>query len=1034
MNVHRSVQTLNILGVFPASIKSHFFVFEPFLKELVNRGHNLTVISYYPQKEPLKNYNDIDLSQNAQALELSHPITDSLFMTVMSMTVGHIVVAPLSCRIMLDDENVQNLWESETRFDLVIVEQFNSDCALALAHRLKAPVIGISSHMILPWHYDRYGIIYNPSFSLFDFMEGGTKPTFLQRLKRSFLYHYVNIVNRYITQRLEYSIVQEYFGNLPPLHELGSDIKLILVYQNFIFTGSSILPPNIIEVGGYHVKKPKELSGELLKFIEDSEHGVIYISFGTILKPSSIKPEKLKSIIEALEELPQRVVWKWNKRTLPGNPKNIYLSKWLPQNDILAHPKTVAFFSHCGLLGTTEAISHGVPIIGLPIFGDQPANAAAIEESGLGVKITLNLLNKDNLLKKLRTVLHSEFRENVKRVSAMWHDRPIRAMDSAIFWTEYAAKYQNISLRPPIVDVPLYQYLCLDIIFTFTCFLIFFILFIKFSVLFLMFPFSNQTYNKKLNNDIIIAKYARLLLVNMSLYRLCVCFLLIWQSVIALNILAIYPYHGKSHFIVFKVYLQELARRGHNVTVISHFPEVNPSKNYHDISLAGSMQEMEDRLPFHRSYLTVLATALYLTKFGTDNCKVMLENERVRNLIKDKPKFDVIVLEQFNSDCALGIAYKLGAPVVGTTSHVLMPWHYNRLGIPNNPSYVSFHFLEGGTKPTLFQRIERFIFNLYFNTVYYYTSQRVDQQTLANYYDDIPPLEDLGRQMKFLMLYHNFILTGSRLFPANVIEIGGYHVKEAKPLTGDLLKFVEEAEHGVIYVSFGSVVKSSTMPADKLNAVLEAMTELPQRFIWKWETDVVLLDKKKLYISSWLPQVDILGNPKTLAFLSHSGMGGTTEAIHFGVPVVAMPVVGDQPSNAAAVEESGLGVTLQIRDLTKENLLAAFRKVLDPKFRENVKSISKAWHDRPLSPLDTAVYWTEFAARYPNQTFRTPAADVPYYQYYSLDLLIFVAILIISPILILKYFIALVFCRKPKTTLQSKEKNEKKNKKKSKRE
>lgn len=75
----------------------------------------------------------------------------------------------------------------------------------------------------------------------------------------------------------------------------------------------------------------------------------------------------------------------------------------------------------------------------------------------------------------------------------------------------------------------------------------------------------------------------------------------------------------------------------------------------------------------------------------------------------------------------------------------------------------------------------------------------------------------------------------------------------------DLLKFVEEAEHGVIYVSFGSVVKSSTMPADKLNAVLEAMTELPQRFIWKWETDVVLLDKKKLYISSWLPQVDILG-------------------------------------------------------------------------------------------------------------------------------------------------------------------------------
>lgn len=60
-------------------------------------------------------------------------------------------------------------------------------------------------------------------------------------------------------------------------------------------------------------------------------------------------------------------------------------------------------------------------------------------------------------------------------------------------------------------------------------------------------------------------------------------------------------------------------------------------------------------------------------------------------------------------------------------------------------------------------------------------------------------------------------------------------------------------------------------------------------------------------------------------------MGGTTEAIHFGVPMVAIPVIGDQPSNAAAVEETGLGVTLQIRDLTKNNLVAALKKVLDQK-------------------------------------------------------------------------------------------------------
>lgn len=68
-----------------------------------------------------------------------------------------------------------------------------------------------------------------------------------------------------------------------------------------------------------------------------------------------------------------------------------------------------------------------------------------------------------------------------------------------------------------------------------------------------------------------------------------------------------------------------------------------------------------------------------------------------------------------------------------------------------------------------------------------------------------------------------------------------------------------------------------------------------------------------------------------MAFLSHAGMGGTTESIHYGVPMVATPIFGDQPSNAFAIEESGLGVHLAFNDIDKDSLLAAFNKVLDPK-------------------------------------------------------------------------------------------------------
>lgn len=74
---------------------------------------------------------------------------------------------------------------------------------------------------------------------------------------------------------------------------------------------------------------------DLKKFIEESEHGVIFISFGSMLKAASTPEDKVAAIVAAISELPQRVVWKWDEKVLPGNPKNVFLTSWLPQNDIL---------------------------------------------------------------------------------------------------------------------------------------------------------------------------------------------------------------------------------------------------------------------------------------------------------------------------------------------------------------------------------------------------------------------------------------------------------------------------------------------------------------------------------------------------------------------------------------------------------------------------------------------------------------------------------------------------------------------------
>jgi glucuronosyltransferase len=57
------------------------------------------------------------------------------------------------------------------------------------------------------------------------------------------------------------------------------------------------------------------------------------------------------------------------------------------------------------------------------------------------------------------------YRENAKRLSRIYVDRPISAMDTAIFWTEYVIRHKGAPhLRPAILDLAWYQYLLLDVL------------------------------------------------------------------------------------------------------------------------------------------------------------------------------------------------------------------------------------------------------------------------------------------------------------------------------------------------------------------------------------------------------------------------------------------------------------------------------------------------------------------------------------------------------------------------------------------
>ena len=70
-----SIDGLKILAVLPIPSKSHWLVGHEIIKSLVEAGHEATVFTTYPSKNPIKNYEEIDISEMVKIFEegkLSH--------------------------------------------------------------------------------------------------------------------------------------------------------------------------------------------------------------------------------------------------------------------------------------------------------------------------------------------------------------------------------------------------------------------------------------------------------------------------------------------------------------------------------------------------------------------------------------------------------------------------------------------------------------------------------------------------------------------------------------------------------------------------------------------------------------------------------------------------------------------------------------------------------------------------------------------------------------------------------------------------
>ncbi|XP_066599338.1 UDP-glucosyltransferase 2-like [Prorops nasuta] len=486
-----------------------------------------------------------------------------------------------------------------------------------------------------------------------------------------------------------------------------------------------------------------------------------------------------------------------------------------------------------------------------------------------------------------------------------------------------------------------------------------------------------------------------------------------------LKILGTFAHLGKSHFDVFRPLVEELADRGHEVTVVSHFPrseeakQKRPLPTYRDISLVdpkiGVLLNVVDLKMVDNSPLRLFTELMVLRHMGGLACEMGLRNQEVRKLIASNEKFDLILTEFFNTDCFLGFVHRFKAPYIALSSHQVMPWVNQRISNAEDPGYMPSIFL-GIVRPmNFFDRLSNLL-NLIVTKIAYefYFEPQARQIAREAFGPDVPDLSEIGKNASAILVNTHFSLHGLRSSLSNIVDVGGLHIDaRGKPLPKDIQRFLDDSPEGVLYFNLGSMIRASSMPDDKLRVILNVLESLPRKVIWKWESEQLPRNLKNLMVRKWLPQFDVLRHPNVKCYLGHGGLLGLSEGVYNGVPMILVPMYGDQMHNTAAAVTRGVAIMIPFDRLSEDNLRNALNDVFNnTKYSERAKVLSRAYRDRMESPLEKAVWWSEYIGRGNGLEFmRNDGVDLSWYQRELLD----VGLFLLLSTLALLYLIGKLF-------------------------
>ncbi|XP_050933021.1 UDP-glucuronosyltransferase 2B17 [Lates calcarifer] len=477
----------------------------------------------------------------------------------------------------------------------------------------------------------------------------------------------------------------------------------------------------------------------------------------------------------------------------------------------------------------------------------------------------------------------------------------------------------------------------------------------------------------------------------------------------------VFPVDG-SHWVNMKVIIEELHSRGHQVSVMRpldswYIKETSPFYTSITLDVESGFDEefigtfVAQLLEIQREGKSIwtrwkleMEQAEKSSDLNEKTCKMLeqvFENKDLIQSLQDS-KYDLVLTDPAIPGGVI-LAHYLRLPLVFNVRWTSHGEGHSSIA-PSPLSYVPMTGTELSDKMSFLERLLNVV-------IFGFTEYQIARYVLPNYAGLIEKY--LGPDVDYFSLFQaadlwlmrvDFVFEFPRPTMPNVVYMGGFQCKPAKPLPQHLEEFVQSSgEHGVIIMSLGTLI--GELPQDLADEIAAAFAKLPQKVIWRYKGKKPATLGNNTLLVDWMPQNDLLGHSKIKLFVAHGGTNGVQEALYHGVPILGLPLIFDQRDNVLRIEARGAGKIIDIFTMNEDIFFQGIQEVLtEPSYRTNMQRLSRLHRDQPMKPLDNALFWIEFVMRHKGAAhLRTESYRLPWYSYHSVDvmLLLFAVLLIV---------------------------------------